>query len=233
METTIAPCGGAVANCLGLTMQNPVRDVYLTSGPNRRLRFGSSVVALRHAPSWQLVAPHRKAGDVIRALEWLGPEEVEDGLKAVLPTLSEADRRELADIQATPTVPRVGWRNRSVHVLYMAEMRFQDLSPADLLRWQNKAVAMTSAPLQRLREKTNRYARQIGVMPAGISVRNFKSRWGSCNRKGHLVFNWNIIKAPHAIVNYVVIHELWAPRKIRKDHNRLEVCGQREAAVLL
>lgn len=104
---TIVPCGGAVANCLGLTTQNPVREVYLTSGPDRRLHFGSPVVALRHAPSWQLAAPHRKAGDVIRALEWLGPEEAEDGLKAVLPTLSKADRRELADIQAAAaTVPR-------------------------------------------------------------------------------------------------------------------------------
>ena len=110
----IVPCGGAVANCLGLTTQNPVRDVYLTSGPNRRLHFGSSVVALRHAPSWQLGAPHRKAGDVIRALEWLGPEEVEDGLEAVLPTLSEADRKELADIQATPTVPR--WLAEPIHL---------------------------------------------------------------------------------------------------------------------
>lgn len=65
-----------------------------------------------------------------------------------------------------------------------------------------------SRALEHLREKTNRYARQIGVTPTGISVRNFKSRWGSCNRKGHLVFNWNIIKTPHAIANYVVIHEL-------------------------
>ncbi|MXW40654.1 MAG: hypothetical protein F4Z75_05840 [Synechococcus sp. SB0668_bin_15] len=103
---TIVPCGGAVANCLGLTTQNPVRDVYLTSGPNRRLHFGSSVVELGHAPSWQLVAPHRKAGDVVRALEWLGPEEVEYGLKAVLPTLSDVDREELAALQATSTMPR-------------------------------------------------------------------------------------------------------------------------------
>jgi len=65
-----------------------------------------------------------------------------------------------------------------------------------------------SRALERLREKTDRYAQRIGVTPAGISVRNFKSRWGSCNRKGHLAFNWNIIKAPHAIANYVVIHEL-------------------------
>ena len=98
---TIVPCGGAAANRLGLITQNPVRAVYLTSGPNRRLHFGSSVVELRHAPRWQLAAPHRKAGDVIRALAWLGPEEVEDGLKAVLPTLRDEDRAELSAARAT------------------------------------------------------------------------------------------------------------------------------------
>lgn len=72
-EETIVPCGGVVANYLGLTTQNPVRDIYFTSGSDRQLYFCSSVVALRHAPSWQLVAPHRKAGDVVHALEWLGP----------------------------------------------------------------------------------------------------------------------------------------------------------------
>jgi len=97
---TIVPCGGAAANCLRLTTQNPVRIVYLTSGPNRRLHFGSSVVELRHAPRWQLAAPHRKAGDVIRALAWLGPEEIEDNLEAVLPTLSEVERDELAAARA-------------------------------------------------------------------------------------------------------------------------------------
>ena len=97
---TIVPCGGAAANRLRLTMQNPVRAVYLTSGSNRRLHFGSSIVELRHAPRWQLAAPHRKVGDVIRALAWLGAEEVEDGLEAVLPTLSEADREELAAARA-------------------------------------------------------------------------------------------------------------------------------------
>lgn len=65
-----------------------------------------------------------------------------------------------------------------------------------------------SRALERLQDKTNRYAKQIGVSPAGISVRNFKSRWGSCDKKGQVVFNWNIIKARHSIVDYVVIHEL-------------------------
>lgn len=98
---TIVPCGGAAANRLGITAQNPVRAVYITSGPSRRLRFGSSVVELRHAPRWQLVAPHRRAGDVIRALVWLGPEEVGDGLEAVLPMLDDEDRAELSAARAT------------------------------------------------------------------------------------------------------------------------------------
>jgi predicted metal-dependent hydrolase len=42
----------------------------------------------------------------------------------------------------------------------------------------------------------------------GVSVRNFRSRWGSCDKQGQVVFNWNIIKAPHAVIDYVVIHEL-------------------------
>lgn len=62
--------------------------------------------------------------------------------------------------------------------------------------------------LERLQEKTSRYAQQIGVSPAGVTVRAFKARWGSCNSRGQLVFNWHIIKAPHSIVDYVVIHEL-------------------------
>lgn len=65
-----------------------------------------------------------------------------------------------------------------------------------------------SRALEHLQEKANRYAEQIGVSPAGVSVRNFRSRWGSCDKKGQVVFNWNIIKAPHAIADYVVIHEL-------------------------
>ena len=48
--------------------------------------------------------------------------------------------------------------------------------------------------LERLQEKTTRYAQQIGVSPTGMSVRNFSSRWGSCKMRGQVVFNWAIIK---------------------------------------
>ena len=106
---TIVPCGASAANILGLTTQNPVLHVYLTSGPDRRLRFGRQKARLRHAPRWQLVAPHRPAGEVVRALAWFGPREVEDALATVAP------------VSPTTTWPswrrrgrscRRGWRNR-------------------------------------------------------------------------------------------------------------------------
>ncbi len=98
---TIVPCGGASAYVLGLTTQMPVRSVYLTSGPDRRLRFGNMEVELRHAPRWQLTAPNRRAGEIIRALAWLGPEEVRDGLEGVVSGLSTEEIDELADARAT------------------------------------------------------------------------------------------------------------------------------------
>ena len=97
---TIVPCGASAANVLGLTTQNPVLSVYLTSGPNRRLRFGAQEVRLRHAPRWQLVAPYRRAGDAVRALAWFGPREVEDALVAVSNKLSDDDMAELAAARA-------------------------------------------------------------------------------------------------------------------------------------
>ncbi len=94
-DETIVANGGDAANWLGLTKHNMVRSVYFTSGPDRLLCFGAHRVELRHAPSWQLTAPNRNAGTVIRALAWLGPNEVERSLDAVLPVLSGKDLSEL------------------------------------------------------------------------------------------------------------------------------------------
>ena len=93
---TIVPSGGAAANALGLTTQVPVRSVYLTSGPRRTLKFGGLTVELHHAPRWQLVAPHRSAGDAVRALAWLGPQEVEDSLRVIERELTTEEFDELA-----------------------------------------------------------------------------------------------------------------------------------------
>lgn len=61
---------------------------------------------------------------------------------------------------------------------------------------------------QKLQEKVDRYAKILGVQPASVGIKTFKSRWGSCSNTGHVLFNWKIIIAPNRIVDYVVAHEL-------------------------
>ena len=98
---TIVPSGGASANVLGLTTQVPVRTVYLTSGPDRYLKLGELRVELRHAPSWQLVAPRRKGGDAIRALAWLGSREIDEHVGMIRRGLTDDELRELAELRAS------------------------------------------------------------------------------------------------------------------------------------
>lgn len=97
---TIVPHGASAANVLGLTTQVPIREVYLTSGTSRRLKLGAQTVELRHAPTWQLIFPGRAAGNVVRALAWLGPENARKALRTLRAKLPAAEMKELASARA-------------------------------------------------------------------------------------------------------------------------------------
>jgi hypothetical protein len=112
---TIVSHGAAAANALGLTTQVPMRAVYLTSVPNRRLKLGAQTVEFRHAPLWQLIFPGRAAGQVVRALAWLGPEKAGEVIPKLRAKLLQSDLKEVASARSRlPT-----WMAKEISALVM------------------------------------------------------------------------------------------------------------------
>jgi hypothetical protein len=98
---TIVSSGAAAANRLGLTPQVPVRQVYLTSGPSRQLRLGKQIVELKHAPSWQFALAGSRAGEVLRALAWVGPNAAKKALRSLQKNLTAEEIRKLKTVASS------------------------------------------------------------------------------------------------------------------------------------
>jgi predicted metal-dependent hydrolase len=47
-----------------------------------------------------------------------------------------------------------------------------------------------------------------GIAIASVSVRNQRSRWGSCSTRGAIALNWRLIQMPAHVSDYVIVHEL-------------------------
>ncbi len=57
-------------------------------------------------------------------------------------------------------------------------------------------------------ERVKYYAPIVGVTYGRITIRNQKTRWGSCSAKGNLNFNCLLMLAPPEVIDSVVVHEL-------------------------
>lgn len=67
---------------------------------------------------------------------------------------------------------------------------------------------LSKLALERIREALDVYQPTIGLEYGRVTIREQKTRWGSCSCKRNLNFNWKLILAPKEALTYVVIHEL-------------------------
>jgi len=76
-----------------------------------------------------------------------------------------------------------------------------DLKPAIQRRLRKLATAELPARVMEL-------AKRHGIEVARVSVRNQRSRWGSCSRRGTISLNWRLIQTPAWVRDYIILHEL-------------------------
>ena len=61
-------------------------------------------------------------------------------------------------------------------------------------------------------------AQMHGLLVVRISVRNQRSRWGSCSRDGNIALNWRLMQMPEDVCEYILVHELMHLRE--PNHSR-------------
>ncbi|MEY8215255.1 MAG: SprT family zinc-dependent metalloprotease [Colwellia sp.] len=57
-------------------------------------------------------------------------------------------------------------------------------------------------------ERLELISKQISLSPTIINVRQYRTRWGSCNNRGEVSFNYLLMMTPSYVIDYVIIHEL-------------------------
>jgi predicted metal-dependent hydrolase len=69
-------------------------------------------------------------------------------------------------------------------------------------------------------------AERIGKRVKRISIRDTKSRWGSCTSAGELSFSWRLVFAPPHVMDYVIAHEVAHLREMNHGPRFWKLCGE-------
>ena len=106
------------------------------------------------------------------------------------------------------------WIGRSLWKMHLRIRALGEMEPMTPERLKE----LTEAAKETLPGKVAHYAKLVGVTYGQITIRNQKTRWGSCSTKGNLNFNCQLMRLPEEIIDYVVVHELCH----RKEMNHSE-----------
>lgn len=168
------------------------RLLALLIGHHEWIQKTLKTLELRH-PSYQSMSLFQgREGDV---LEFFGEQRI-----FRIQHKETASHETVADVQITDEACS----------LYWDELHYCKLSADEQATHacQNIQAFMQKQAVAYLEPKLGHYAQQIGVQPKSLTVKGYKSRWGSCYTDGRIQFNWRLMQAPSWVIDYVVVHEL-------------------------
>jgi predicted metal-dependent hydrolase len=117
------------------------------------------------------------------------------------------------------TIPRGGSRREADafvarHREWIARQRAR-VRPPSVPAAQRAELQARAA--EQLPDRLRAMAARLGLQVARISIRDQRTRWGSCGRNGHITLNWRLLLMPDWVADYVLVHELMHLRRL--DHS--------------
>ncbi|MBQ9236006.1 MAG: M48 family metallopeptidase [Alphaproteobacteria bacterium] len=100
-------------------------------------------------------------------------------------------------LQHSPQIKGSGFVDHILHI--SGDTAFIHRRTIDFLKKQT---------LEHLSALTLSVAAQLRAKVTGISIKDTRSRWGSCSTSGRICYNWRICMAPIEVINYLVCHEV-------------------------
>lgn len=117
------------------------------------------------------------------------------------------------------TIPRGGSRREAAAFVarhrdwidrQRAAIRPPAMSPVERRAHRRRAVEELPGRLLAMADR-------LGLAVSQVSIRNQRTRWGSCGRNGHITLNWRLVLMPEWVADYVIVHELMHLRRL--DHS--------------
>jgi predicted metal-dependent hydrolase len=105
--------------------------------------------------------------------------------------------------------------NQKSEWIQRARKRFAALSHIIFVKKRKRSkkesaehLALKAQALQLATEKIAKFNAHYGFTFSNINIKNQKTRWGSCSRKGNLNFNYKIALLPEKLADYIIVHEI-------------------------
>ena len=109
---------------------------------------------------------------------------------------------------------RKEWIERAQKKIASRAEKLNSLTP--ITSSEIDSLKTTAKPI--IEKKVRFFADKMGVEYGKITIRNQKTRYGSCTAKGNLNFNCLIMLMPEEIIGYVIVHELCHIKEMNHSH---------------